>query len=253
MALKDLKPKLYASPSDIRNFNQVLTSDVITDDQIEFFIDKATRVVQMHLYSIYSAGEMITDSYCGPPVPKEGNTGTVRLYGASAGASAYTEQWTIVCATSTFSMTGNLQGQVASANVYTSHLQATDISISASAWGGTPTTGDTYYVNTYDAYPVLVTITSMLAAAYTLNSKYTEEIPNLEANASSLETKALGWLEKLSNPNTSRGLAFDSGATFTGDIDPVAHPYQIDEEGADATEYYPDRGLQNGETKLEKD
>ena len=245
---------MWATTQDVREFQQELTSSIITDSQLEVFIFQATEVAKMHLYPMYTLTEMTATAYCGIPTPKDDNSGTVVLYGASAATTAYTELFTITCDDSSFSMTGNLQGQIASAVAYSSNFAGTDISLAASAWGGTPTSGDVYYVRTYDIYKPLVVITSMLAAGYALNSKYTEVIPNRSSMADKLIDKAEKWLEKLTDPNNiNKGLAFDSTATYDKEIEPAPISYQIDEEGADVTKYYSDRGDRKGETLLEDD
>ena len=243
---------------DVRNWFKHLkglpdsTEMVLRDDQVEFFISRATAVVNMHMFHKYSADDLIQSSWAGVPVPYHSNAGNVVLYGASAGASAYTELWTVTCGTTTFTITGNLQGSLSGA-AYASDFQATDISILASAWSGTPTTSDIYYVPTYDRYQAIVTVTSMLAAGYALNSEYTEEVPNASTYGVRLENGAMDLLKRLADPEGKNGLAFDTSARISGDIEPIAQSYVIDETGTDVTEYYPDRGDREGESKLADD
>jgi len=243
---------MYCVPADVREWNQELTTAVIKDSQLETFILRATNIVKMHLFTKYTSGSLITDSWCGIPTPKDDNNGLAVLYGGSAGASAYTEQWTITCATTAFSVTGNLQGSFSNC-AYTSHFTCTDLSVSASAWGGTPTANDVYYIRTYDVYPAIVTVTAMLAAGYALNSKYAEEVPNASTLGDNLIRDGMDMLKRMADPMQKDGLAYDSGAVYGGDKEPIPQSYQINIDGEDVTKYYSDRGKTEGETLMEND
>ena len=252
MAIKGLKPRLWATPQDVRALNDLLTEDEISNSQIEPYILRATDTAKMHLYSVYGDSDFICSSYAGIPTPHLTNTGSVHLYGASAGASAYTELFTVDCRAGSYTVQGDLQGALSGAT-YGSNLQTSDFSLLASAWSGTPQNGDLFYVSTYDIYKPLVTITAMLATAYVFQSKFSEAVPNASGYAEELEEKAMKMLNRLTHTFRDNALAFDSGARISGDVEPIAVPYEIDKTGVDVTDYYSDRGSQEGETALDDD
>ncbi len=258
MSLKDLKPRMFCTVRDVVQWSNVLAENgadgtrLVKDNELEYFIYKATETVKLYLFRVFDLSDMLATPYCGIPIPDESNTGSAVFFGASAGSSAYTENWTVSCATSTFSITGSLQGSKGSGS-YASGIATTDISIGSDAFSTNPTSGDKFYIGTYDAKKTLVFITSMLAAGYALNSKYTEDVPNASSYGVRLEDKAIKILERFSDPTDRNSLAFDSGERLDLDIEPIAVPYEIDETGTDVTDYYSDRPSQEGETALPND
>ena len=248
MSVRNLKPDMYCTPIDVRKHNQSLTSDVITDAQLEAFIYEATSEVNLHLYNNYTANSVVTTPYCGISVRDEANsTNAVMFYGASAGASARTEMFTLSCATSSFQIKGNLQGVIGTTYTYASTVSATDISFTGSSWSGTPTSGNKFYIPIYRVYPTIVHITAKLAAAYALASKYTEDIPNANFWSNRLMAEVKIILNRIDDPTKKDVLAFNTSARFDLDIDPIAVSYNIDSDGDDQTDYYPDTPDTEGE------
>jgi len=255
MSLKTLKPEMFCTSRDVREWHKELTSTIVSDMEIEYFVHRATNIVKIHLNVLFNSSDWRTTPWAGIPVHGTGNStlGSPVFYGASAGASAYTELFTLSCGDSTFAVRGNLQGSLGT-GTYTSDFTTTnELYIPASAWGGTPTAGDYYFQPTYRIQQTIVSLTSMLAAGYALNSQYSEEIPNSSFFGSRLENKALDFLNRITDPTAKNGLALDTGMRISEDIEPIAIPYEIDGQGEDVTDYYPNRGSQKGETALPTD
>lgn len=251
-----LKPNLFCTPQDCRELHQELKTSVIADHQLEVFIWRATTEIKSALMALYATTSLTTTPYAGLVTPHEDQnnaTDPVVLYGVNAGASAYTEQWEIICGTGTFTVKGNRSGTVIAGGTYGATFAGTNgyITIPSYAWSGTATNGNKYYARTYNVYPVLVNLCIELASGFAFNSKYTEAVPNANSMGLELIRNARDKLRRMADPNASDGLVFDVSGGQDLDIEPIATPYQIDEYGDDITEYYPDTEDQEGETDID--
>ncbi len=243
-----LKPTMYCTAQDVRSHNQTLSKSVITDEQLEVFIYRATAQVNMELLPIYDLTQFNESAtLVGIPTPKDdanegaGNIGTASLLGASAGADLPTQMFTLVCATSTFSVKSSVLGLIGSGTYTTNFVSTNRLSIPKEAWYGTPASGDEFYISVYKQCQPIVFITSMLAAGLAMASKYTEDVPNSNFYANKLTSYAVSLLNKLKDPTNS---ILTAGSRWTWDIDPVANPYSVNYEGEDVTPTYPDRPTQ---------
>lgn len=249
MALKNLKPTMYCTVLDvIMQSGDILTDqlnlkifDSSTDPivrfahQVEHDIVQATNMVKSCLLAIYGESGLETTPYTGVPSRDFSNTAlddsaSAYLAAAEAGESAITEWWTLTFTDATsFGAKGSASEGQGSSNVTSDFTSDNDgdlkilAAVNTKIWKGTFASGYKFYIATYKHFPVVVSVTAMLALAYSLKHIFTAEQPNLSDYAQDLQDTAMKWLDDLSDP-------YKSGKTINGspparDLSDIQLPY----------------------------
>lgn len=249
MAFKDFKPTLYCTVLDVLMQSSDMISDQInlkifdssTDSivrfahQVEHDILDATNMVRSCLLNVYSESGLETTPHTGIPFRDVSNTslsdGTSALLTAGqAGASAITEWWTLTFSSATnYAAKGSASESKGSSNI-TSDFTSTgdgDLILLADAnpniWTGTFANGQKFYIPTYKHKPIVVSVTAMLALAYALDHVFQAEIPNASEYGTTMEERAMKWLNQLSDPYES-GVVLD-GLPPERDLSDIQIPY----------------------------
>jgi hypothetical protein len=252
--IKSLKPRLLTTTLDVIRLAPGITKDVnITNDDrtnyteavdivdVEAKLLEAKGIVLLHLQQIYSESSLRTTPWAGIPTKDYSNSGTGKLWAATASTTAYTELWTLAfTGTTTFTIEGSSSGSQGTGSTGATATSTNgDLALESGMWTGTHVSGDTFYCPVYDVYPEVKDVSAKLAAAYCLQEIYTEDVPNEQSLSRKYEMQALNYLKRAGDPERTDAM-FIGGQASSLDLEPLAVEYYIDSDGIDQSVYYPD-------------
>lgn len=230
VSFKGVRRRLYCTPLDVRQASNLikkldskvvgapndagdpLAGELITDSEIESFILRIDGMIRARLAPNYSEGDFVqSPSLSSAPVPSQSiqvSEDQIRLLGVTVGASATTEQWTLIFTVgsdnaSNFTLWGSFSGFQGTGTLSANFLSDDeDIAIPATSWYRNPTDmefseGDKIYFSTYDINPTIVYISSQITCAAVLRSRLTGVAPNEAKFINDIEKDAQKLLNDL--------------------------------------------------------
>lgn len=254
---------LLCTPLDVRIKSELVMKELasapeeslvtIDDGRVESHIIHASGLVIGALEGFYGGVSALKVSapYVNRPQRNKNNKTLIRLDKVAISNLAVTELWTIKMLTPTasdhtirFSLEGSVSGSQGTGDnkdTTTDYFTSTNdhIRIANSYWTRPNTTessevGDEIYFCTYLAKPMIVYITSCLAAGELLNSLTSETSPNQSSLGSKLIKEANDWLKMLCDPKS--GITLASAPSVAIDWIAVSNR-PADVLGEDTTEY----------------
>lgn len=252
--ISTLQNDLLTTPLDVRLMNEILQNETVNsnilvdDNRILRDIYFASSEVRATLYRVYDGDSMLeTIPVAIPPIiPKYNeqsgvteNTGDGVLYGIVPSEDAKTEQWTIIfTSTTAYDVVGSRSGGQGSGDTSSDFTSTnTWITIPSDVWSGTPATGDKFYVAVWAHYPMVVYLTTLIAASLIHNSIFNFVAPNETPITDKFRTEAnriLGWLNKGYDEN---GTPFRLPSFSADDLSEIPIPWYIDRLGSDISNY----------------
>ena len=141
-------------------------------------------------------------------------------------ATAITELWKMTFSSATaVTVTAGISGSQGSGTVSVDFTSTNSyITIPAANWGGTPASGDIFYIRVYDVEAAVMGLSSAWAAHMLLDNLYTEEIPNRSDMAKAYGDMVERLLKSYTNDNSPYEL--ETGKTVR-DLDPIPIPGQM--------------------------
>jgi hypothetical protein len=234
-----------SSVQDVRNWREEIYSSLRDDARILAMIFRADGVIRSRLSGLYTLDEDLeeTTAWNGPPLARlqmneiEGNAGSLSLLDVTPSAAAITQQWTITFTSATeFSVSGCISGSQGTGNTSSNFTSTNSQLIIPSAnWkGASAVSGDEFFVSVYKHKPLVVALSSMIAAYYTSSEIFrgTEGVPT---EVQLLKNDSDEILDKLSTPYEDGGMRLDSFSER--DITPEGVAYTISASGHDVSYY----------------
>ena len=250
-----LQPDLFTTPIDVRILNEIIQSQtenskILADNsRLLWAIFWATDEVRTSLYRTYPGDSYLEAAtpYCSPVlVPKYNehsgiseNTGSATLYGIVPSSDAETELWTITfSSTSAFSVTGSRSGSQGSGTKGIAFTSTnTWISIPADVFSGTPANGDVFYVAVYKHYPIIVYLTSLIAASIVHNGLFNFLAPNESQITDRFRQEANRLIKNFNSGYDFAGQPFRLPSFSIDDMAEIANPFFISRYGTDESNY----------------
>lgn len=236
---------MCSTPLDCRSWSEHLSPDRISYPRLSVFIHRADARIRSALRSFYTIDTSLLETapWNGPPQDAYGigdtvsNAGTAQLSDITVAATAITEMWTLTFTSATaYTITGSLSGSQGTGAVG-SNSSSTNayITIPSINWSGTAVANDVFYVATYTFKPLIVALSSMMAAGYALLSQY-EGDNEISAKGNKFLAEAKEIIKSLQTPYAEGGITLDTFAD-TIDISPEGVQYFIDRMGVDISSY----------------
>ena len=181
-----------------------------------------------------------------PLLPKENshsgvveNTGSGVLYGIVPSSDAQTELWTIEFSSATaFSVTGSRSGSQGSGTKGTAFTSTnTWISIPADVFGGTPADGDKFMVAVWRQYPMVIYLTSLIAASIIHNGLFNFLAPNESQITDRFRQEANRLIKALNNGYDFKGQPFRLPSFSIDDMAEIPNPFHVNRLGVDDSNY----------------
>jgi hypothetical protein len=194
----------------------------------------ADHQIRAELSGVYNDMTGIATWYK-PPVndPGNHNSASCLLPNLTLGTGLKTEVITLTFnSASSFIAFGDFSGPLGSGSK-SSTFSCSTLSIPASAWYGTHSSGDIVYIRTYLSDPRICDAASApLAAANVLDSIYTDQIPNSLDTSNKFRQQAIGFLKRLN----AQAAGLEKPAIAV-DLTPEKIDYNVNEAGFDISEY----------------
>ena len=142
-----------------------------------------------------------------------------------------------ISASATFALTSSLEGSQGTAGTTGADKTSTnsDVVIPATAWSGTPATGDNFYFSIIDCYPIIWMLTTELSVVRVLENLYQQAEPGQITYDMKLKAKVAGILGRLNQPYEKDGLRLDSFTPISGQS--IWIDYDVTDTGADISSY----------------
>ena len=237
----DLIPQLTDS-DDVKKFT------VLKPVQIRAMILRNDEQLRSQLELMYGTA-LASTPRVHQPTPDDDNTGDATLLVQDSGtgnvvsvlessevlySQVYEIKFTDAAAFDVKSELSGNQGSGSTAAEYTT--ADTFLTIPKECWNDTPIADDIFYVRVYNYSGMLVHLSSLLTAAYILDTVYTEEVPDASA-AAGRYTRLYNSLIKALQ---SGKIKLSDNEVLARDIDPIQVDYEIDDFGRDITNYEDD-------------
>ena len=245
----DFKAKnltLYTTEVDIRKKLRRLSAgpDEIPDEDIRNAILQADGIIASQLSAKYDEDSFNRTEGAWARIFKppmyDGDTAVCAtgagILGVTLGEDVITEYWKITFTSATaFTVQSSVSGQTGSGSTDTDFSIGTDITIPSDAWNGAFETGNIIYLVTYQQYPIISLISTLLAASILADELLVLAQPGESKIAKNFYTVAMDLLKKLAIPNEKGGMRLDTYAA--ADLSPRSQPYDIDSLGRDLSKY----------------
>jgi hypothetical protein len=256
MSLKLSKPRMLSTVFDIQSMLREVSSELLNMStqssiiryagEIEDKIAEADDIIFSKLRPIYGDDGATTSPYrtitptCSSPFYTSSNTGTARLTSVQTNYSSsnppYTAGWFVTFSSSSvYGLTSTLEG-VQSATASTGCSTSTnststngDITILATAWTGTPASGDKFYFSYIDCYRLLNRLSKTLSASFVLNEIFVGQTPADSQYINNWYSMAMKILDRLSRPDDPDGMSLSSLPLM--DLTPTQVGVAFDENG----------------------
>jgi len=250
-----LQPDLTATILDIRLLNELVqpqteNSKILMDDnRVLWAIYMASSELRAGIYRTYAGdGYLTADSpYSSMAItPKENehsgiseNSGSGVLYGIIPASTAETEMWKITFSSSTaFSVVGSRSGSQGSGTTSATFTSTNSyISIPSDVWSGTPAASDVFYISTYKHYPLVIYLTSLIAASIIHNGLFNFLAPNESIITDRFRQEANRLIKALNNGYDFAGQPFRLPSFSIDDMAEIPNPFHINRLGADDSNY----------------
>lgn len=245
--------RAFCTALDVMILDRSLTSSVRPIGELDTAILQSTGVVKAFLYPVYGTSDATyqTTPYGTTGIPRfvtnvddltTANSGTSALGAVTVNSTAETEYWTILFTSSTaYTCTGSISGAQGNSTVSTNFTTTNgDITISATSWSGTASTGDSFNFASYSTLDSLIFPTSFLSIATILESVKAGELGGGDT-ARVYYNRAMDFLDRLSRPLDKGGMQLSSfSSQDTSALDYSLYGLDIDDYGLSTATYKTD-------------
>jgi len=238
MDIVDLIPQLTDSDDEAK-------FTVLKPVQIRAMVLRNDSQLRSQLELMYGTSLSTTPRYQ-QPIPDDNNTGNATLQVQNPTGTkvisvlessevlfsqVYKLQFTDATA---FDVTSELSGTQGSGTIGTEFTTTdTFLTIPKECWNGDPIAADIFYIRVYNYSGMMVHLSSLLTAAYILDTIYTEEVPDASAAAGRYSRLYNSLIKAL-----QKGLVkLEGNGILERDLDPIQVDYVIDNFGRDVTNY----------------
>lgn len=247
---------LFSEPLSVRLMNEVVqaqteNSKILMDDsRIIWAIYLATSETRAGLYRTYPGDNNLqTTPITLPPLtPKENthsgvteNTGTGTLTGVEINDedNNRTQLWTIEFTSATaFSVTGSRSGSQGSGTTDADFTSTNEwIKILSTSWGGSPADGDKFFAVVWSEYPMVVYLTTLIAASIVHNGLFNFLAPNESQITDRFRQEANRLIKALNNGYDFNGKPFRLESFSIDSMNEVPNCWLIDDYGLDESNY----------------
>lgn len=241
----------FCTTLDVRNMSEYITTEVRDNARISQYIYRADSIIREALRSLYSIDSGLEDTTPYNNIPQapfphpdqniNGNdSASGSLLDVTPSSSAVTELWTVSFdSATTFNVSGSISGSQGSGSTASDFTSTnTNLVIPTGNWSGTFADGDIFYIATYKAQPLIVSISTFLAAGLMLKA-VNEGIDDISEKGVDFWNQGMKLLKRLQNPNADDGITLStaSSPTYSQDISPEGIAYHISSLGCDVSRY----------------
>ena len=225
---------------------EYVNSTVLDNGRLTTFIVRADAVIRNSLRDYYTVDtDLLTTPWNEPPFlpfPQadqsiSANSSTGALSDITVASTAITELWTITfTSTTAFSVTGSIsgsQGTGSTSSLFTSTNSF--ISIPVANWSGVWANTDKVYVSTYKSHPMIVLLSTLIAASMALTSIFQGTQSAELSVARDYMAQAKAYIKALQMPYEAGGMSLDT--LSARDTSPEGVNYNIDILGNDQSLY----------------
>ncbi|MFX0181980.1 MAG: hypothetical protein ACFE95_02760 [Candidatus Hodarchaeota archaeon] len=252
MAVSDL----FSEPLSVRLLNELVqaqteNSKILMDDnRVIWAIYLASAEVRAGLYRTYPGDDNLqtTPITLPPLIPKENeHSGVTENTGSGALSTiqvndednAKTELWTITFSSTTaFSVVGSRSGSQGSGDTDADFTSTNAwIKILSASWSGTPANGDIFYAVVWSEYPMVVYLTTLIAASIIHNGLFNFLAPNETVVTDRFRQEANRLIKALNNGYDFQGRPFRLPSFSVDSRNEIPNPYYISRMGLDLSNY----------------
>lgn len=249
------KPKLYSTVLDIIRLANIIktetfdftgagddyNNEIIWDNEIEAYIINAGSIIDGYLKQQYGAPTgLVIDAWAKTPIAdRKNNSKKSKLLGVEILKTDSSSAFWIVEFTSKtqFKLTSSLENAQGTGSISADASSNNgEVKIGDNSWKDSSniSTKDKFYFEILNIYPLINTISSLLATSLVLSEKYTEALPNEAIYPQRLWKRGMELLKDLIDEDNSLALESDAGI-IEGETISIA--YQINTLGQDKSEY----------------
>ena len=247
---------LFSEPISVRLLNETVqaqteNSKILMDNnRIIWAIYLATAEVRAGLFRTYPGDSYLQTTPITLPtlIPKENShSGVIENTGSGALTSIQindednirTELWTIEFTSATaFSVTGSRSGSQGTGSTSSDFTSTNEwIKILSASWSGSPTDGDKFFAVVWSEYPMVIYLTSLIAASIIHNGLFNFLAPNETVVTDRFRQEANRLIKALNNGYDFKGQPFRLPSFTIDDMAEIANPFFISRYGTDESNY----------------